>query len=89
MDQWKFSTMAHGNTFALRIGMTLKEIQFAKHRDTMDPAWNSIRIVEQIALETLLTVANTLHKIVRTKLTRKLTAQVLLRNSFLLRMRAE
>ena len=62
MDQWKFSTMAHGNTFALRIGMTLKEIQFAKHRDTMDPAWKSIRIVEQIAQETPLTVAKTLQK---------------------------
>ena len=37
MDQWEFSTMALGNTFALRIGMTLKEIQFAKHRDTLDP----------------------------------------------------
>ena len=77
MDQWKFSTMAHGNTFALRIGMTLKEIQFAKHRDTMDPAWKSIRIVEQIAQETPLTVAETLQKTVRKRLTRKLNAQVL------------
>ena len=77
MDQWEFSTMAHGNTFALRIGMTLKEIQFAKHRDTMDPAWKSIRIVEQIVQETPLTVANTLQKTVRKRLTRKLNAQVL------------
>ena len=77
MDQWKFSTMAHGNTFALRIGMTLKEIQFAKHRDTMDPAWKPIRIVEQIAQETPLTVAKTLQKTVRKRLTRKLNAQVL------------
>ena len=77
MDQWKFSTMAHGNTFALRIGMTLKEIQFAKHRDTMDPAWKSIRVVEQIAQETPLAVAKTLQKTVRKRVTRKLNAQVL------------
>ena len=77
MDQWKFSIMAHGNTFALRIGMTLKEIQFAKHRDTMDPAWRSTPIVEQIAQETPLTVAKTLQKTVRKRLTRKLNAQVL------------
>ena len=42
----------------------------------MDPAWKSIRNVEQIAQETLLTVTNTLHKAVRTKSTPKLTAQV-------------
>ena len=77
MDQWKFLTMAHGNTFALRIGMPLKEIQFAKHRDTMDPASKSIRIVEQIAQETPLTVAKTLQKTVRKRITRKLNAQVL------------
>ena len=77
MDQWEFSTMTHGNTFALRIGMTLKEIQFAKHRDTMNPSWNSIRTVEQIAQETPLTVAKTLQKTVRKRLTRKLNAQVL------------
>ena len=65
MDQWKFSAMAHGNTFALQIGMTLKEIQFAKHRDTMDPGWKTIRIVEQIAQETSLTVAKTLQKTAR------------------------
>ena len=71
MDQWKFSTMAHGNTFALRIGMTLKEIQFAKHRDTMNPSRKSIRIVEKIAQETQLTAAKTLQKTVRKRLTRK------------------
>ena len=77
MDQWKFSTMAHGNTFALRIGMTLKEVYFAEHRDTMDPAWKSIRKVEPIAQEAPLTVAKTLQKTVRKRLTRKLNAQVL------------
>ena len=71
MDQWEFSTMAHGNTFALRIGMTLKEIQFAKHRDTMNPSRKSIRIVEKIAQETQLTAAKTLQKTVRKRLTRK------------------
>ena len=77
MDQWKFSTMAHGKTFALRIGMTLKENYFAKHRDTKDPAWKSIRKMEQIAQEIPLTVANNLRKTVRKRLTQKLSAQVL------------
>ena len=77
MDQWKFLTMAHGNTFALRIGMTLRGIQFAKHRDTMDPAWKFIRILEQIAQEMPLTVAKILPKTVRKRITRKLNAQVL------------
>ena len=54
----------------------------------MDPTWKYFRNVERIAQETLLTVTNTLHKAVRTKLTPKLTAQVLIRNSFLQRMRA-
>ena len=43
----------------------------------MDPAWKSIRNVEQIAQETPLTVAKTLQKTVRKGLTRKLNAQVL------------
>ena len=77
MDQWEFSTMALGKTFALRIGMSLREIQFAKHRDTMDPAWESIPKVQQIAQETPLTLANNLYKTARKRLTRKLSAQVL------------
>ena len=52
----------------------------------MDPAWESIRKVEQIAWETPFTVASNLHKTVRRKLTRKLSAQVL-RPSCLLRVR--
>ena len=43
----------------------------------MDPAWESTRIVEQMALETPLTVANSLHKTVRKRLAWKLSAQVL------------
>ena len=43
----------------------------------MDPAWKSIRKVEQIAQETPLTVAKTLQKTVRKRLTQKLNAQVL------------
>ena len=43
----------------------------------MDPAWESILKVKQIAQETPLTVANNLHKTVRKRLTRKLSAQVL------------
>ena len=55
----------------------------------MDPAWKSIRKVERIAQEKPLAVANTLHKTVRKRLTRKLSAQVLLLHSRLLRMRTE
>ena len=54
----------------------------------MDPAWKSIRLVEQIALETPLTVANSLRKTVRIRLAGKLSAQVL-RHSYPLRIRVE
>ena len=44
----------------------------------MDPTWEFIRKVEQIAQwETPLTFANNLHKTVMKRLTRKLSAQVL------------
>ena len=54
----------------------------------MDPAWESIRIVEQMALETPLKVANSLPKTARKRLAGKLSAQVL-RHSYPLRMRVE
>ena len=54
----------------------------------MDPAWKTIRIVQQTALETPLTVANSLHKTVRKRLTGKLSAQVL-GHSYPLRIRVE
>ena len=54
----------------------------------MDPAWKSIRIVEQMALETPLTVANSLHKTVTKRLAGKLSAQVL-RHSYPLGIRVE
>ena len=54
----------------------------------MDPAWKSIRIVEQMALETPFTVANSLHKTVRKRLAGKLSAQVL-GHSYPLRIRVE
>ena len=54
----------------------------------MDAAWNTIRIVEQIALQTPLTVANSLHKTVRKRLAWKLSAQVL-GHSYPLRIRVE
>ena len=54
----------------------------------MDPAWKSFRIVEQMSLETPLTVAKSLHKTVRKRLAKKLSAQVL-RHSYPLRIRVE
>ena len=54
----------------------------------MEAAWKSIRIVEQIPLETPLRVANSLHKTVRKRLAGKLNAQVL-KNSYPLRIRVE
>ena len=54
----------------------------------MDPAWESIPIVEQMALETPLTVANSLRKTAMKRLAGKLSAQVL-RHSYPLRMRVE
>ena len=54
----------------------------------MDPALKTIRIVEQMALETPVTVANSLHKTVRKRLAGKLSAQVLGR-SYPLRIRVE
>ena len=54
----------------------------------MDPAGKTIRIVEQKALETTLTVANSLHKPVRKRLAWELSAQVL-GHSYPLRIRVE